>query len=73
LKNSIQSTEKELMAVRKKADNYRQNHNRDSMELKKKIIELENIVSIRFLFKINNVDINGIYYFLDQNAKRDRE
>jgi hypothetical protein len=61
------------MAVRKKADNYRQNHNRDSMELKKKIIELENIVSIRFLFKINNVDINGIYYFLDQNAKRDRE
>ncbi|KAH0945775.1 hypothetical protein HN011_007548 [Eciton burchellii] len=47
LKNSIQSTEKELMAVRKKADNYRQNHNRDSMELKKKIIELENIIKMQ--------------------------
>jgi len=61
------------MAVRKKADSYRQNHNRDNMEFKKKIIELENIVSIRFLSKINNVDVNSIYYFLDQNAKGGRE
>ncbi|EZA51653.1 hypothetical protein X777_08837 [Ooceraea biroi] len=44
LKNSIQSTERELMAARKKADCYRQSHSRDSMELKKKITELENII-----------------------------
>jgi len=43
------------------------------MELKKKIIELENIVSIRFLSKINNVDVNIVYYLSDQNAKRGRE
>ncbi|XP_032683902.1 reticulocyte-binding protein 2-like isoform X2 [Odontomachus brunneus] len=44
LKNSIQSTEKELMDVRSKAENYRQCQSKDNMELKKKIIELENII-----------------------------
>ncbi|KAL6260134.1 hypothetical protein P5V15_007671 [Pogonomyrmex californicus] len=44
LKNNIQSMEKELNAVQTKADNYRQCHNKDSMELKKKIMELENII-----------------------------
>lgn len=46
LKNSIQSMEEELTAVRIKAENYRQCYSKDNMELKKKIIELENIVSI---------------------------
>ncbi|XP_024875177.1 sporulation-specific protein 15-like [Temnothorax curvispinosus] len=44
LKNNIQSMEKELFAARTKAENYRQCHSKDSTELKKKIIELENII-----------------------------
>lgn len=44
LKNNIQSMEKELIAARTKAENYRQCHSKDNMELKKKIIELENII-----------------------------
>ncbi|KYN34259.1 hypothetical protein ALC56_11366 [Trachymyrmex septentrionalis] len=44
LKNNIQSIEKELIAARIKAENYRQCHSKDNMELKKKIIELENII-----------------------------
>ncbi|CAL1676645.1 unnamed protein product [Lasius platythorax] len=44
LKNGIQSMEKELITVRTKAENYRQCHSKDSIELKKKIIELENII-----------------------------
>lgn len=43
--------EKELITVRTKAENYRQCHSKDSIELKKKIIELENIVSISWKFK----------------------
>lgn len=39
--------EKELITIRTKAENYRQCHSKDSMELKKKIIELENIASIK--------------------------
>jgi len=38
--------EKELISAQTKAENYRQCHSKDNMELKKKIIELENIVSI---------------------------
>lgn len=37
--------EKELIAAQTKAENYRQRHSKDNMELKKKIIELENIVN----------------------------
>jgi len=44
LKNNIQSMEKELIASQTKAENYRQCHSKDNMELKKKIIELENII-----------------------------
>ncbi|KAL6439318.1 hypothetical protein ACFW04_003883 [Cataglyphis niger] len=44
LKNGIQSMEKELITIRTKAENYRQCHSKDSIELKKKIIELENII-----------------------------
>lgn len=44
LKNNIQSMEKELIAARTKAENYRQSHSKDNMELRKKIIELENII-----------------------------
>ncbi|KAL0121083.1 hypothetical protein PUN28_008659 [Cardiocondyla obscurior] len=44
LKNNIQSMEKELITARTKTENYRQCHSKDSMELKKKIIELENII-----------------------------
>ncbi|XP_011066549.1 PREDICTED: uncharacterized protein PFB0765w-like [Acromyrmex echinatior] len=44
LKNNIQSIEKELIAARTKAENYRQCHSKDNMELKKKIIELENTI-----------------------------
>ncbi|XP_029668885.1 GRIP and coiled-coil domain-containing protein 2-like isoform X1 [Formica exsecta] len=44
LKNGIQSMEKELITIRTKAENYKQCHSKDSMELKKKIIELENII-----------------------------
>lgn len=43
--------EKEFIAVRTKAENYRQCHSKDNIELKKKIIELENIVStLAFLY-----------------------
>ncbi|XP_018053882.1 PREDICTED: myosin-11-like [Atta colombica] len=44
LKNNIQSIEKELITARTKAENYRQCHSKDNMELKKKIIELENTI-----------------------------
>lgn len=44
LKNNIQSIEKELIAARTKAENYRQCYSKDNMELKKKIIELENTI-----------------------------
>ncbi|XP_014479205.1 PREDICTED: centromere-associated protein E-like isoform X2 [Dinoponera quadriceps] len=47
LKNSIQSSEKELTNVRTKAENYRQCQSKDNMELRKKIIELENTVRIQ--------------------------
>ncbi|XP_018398230.1 PREDICTED: myosin-11-like [Cyphomyrmex costatus] len=44
LKNNIHSIEKELIATRTKAENYRQCHSKDNIELKKKIIELENTI-----------------------------
>ncbi|XP_025157835.1 centromere protein F isoform X2 [Harpegnathos saltator] len=44
LKNSIESKEKELISIQAKAENYRQCQNKDNMELKKKIIELEDII-----------------------------
>ncbi|XP_018361869.1 PREDICTED: sporulation-specific protein 15-like isoform X2 [Trachymyrmex cornetzi] len=47
LKNNIQSIEKELIAARTKAENYRQCHSKDNMELKKKIIELENTIKMQ--------------------------
>ncbi|XP_025268195.1 rootletin isoform X2 [Camponotus floridanus] len=47
LKNGIQSMEKELIIIRTKAEHYRQSHSKDSMELKKKIIELENIIKMQ--------------------------
>lgn len=48
LKNSIESREKELTDVRAKAENYKLCQNKDNIELKKKIIELENTVSVSF-------------------------
>ncbi|XP_011872886.1 PREDICTED: protein NETWORKED 1D-like isoform X2 [Vollenhovia emeryi] len=47
LKSNIQSMEKELITARAKAENYRQCHSKDNMELKKKIIELENIIKMQ--------------------------
>lgn len=46
--------EKELIAAQTKAENYRQCHSKDNMELKKKIIELENIVSISFFVHLKS-------------------
>lgn len=47
LKNSLESMEKELSSVRMEAENYRRSHSVDSIEYKKKILELENIVKIQ--------------------------
>lgn len=61
--------EKEFIAVRTKAENYRQCHSKDNIELKKKIIELENIVSISFfIFSNHQIDTNII--ILDFRSKR---
>lgn len=70
LKNSIQSMEKELIAVGRKADSYRQNHGRDNMELKKKIVELENIVSIIYISKINKANVNIVISVFRSKRKK---
>ncbi|XP_015185650.1 PREDICTED: uncharacterized protein LOC107071288 [Polistes dominula] len=47
LKNNIESMEKELSSVRIEAENYRRSHSVDSIEYKKRILELENIIKIQ--------------------------
>jgi len=65
--------EKELISARTKAENYRQCHSKDNMELKKKIIELENIVSIFYTSKIHliiKIDIDIISDFRSKRRKK---
>jgi len=65
--------EKELISTQTKAGNYRQCHSKDNMELKKKIIELENIVSIFYISKIHliiKIDIDIIPDFRSKHRKK---
>ncbi|XP_076382925.1 uncharacterized protein LOC117224683 [Megalopta genalis] len=47
LKSSIESTEVELRSARLRAENYKRSHSVDSIELKKKIIQLENTLKLQ--------------------------
>ncbi|XP_078044223.1 uncharacterized protein LOC144473831 [Augochlora pura] len=47
LKSSIESTEGELRATQLRAENYKRSHSVDSIELKKKIIQLENTLKLQ--------------------------
>lgn len=65
--------EKELIAVQTKAENYRQCHSKDSIELKKKIIELENIVNQFFYISKIIIKINTNIIMLGFRSKHKRK